>query len=165
MGAMLLAQFELPGGTYRLRRAIPHDLDALISLLTNDPVRQAENSLDPQDRHRYETAFAAIDGDPHQLLVSVVDEGEEVVATLQLTFIPGLARMGATRLQIEAVRVAPTLQGRGLGTAMLTWAIEEGNRHGAYLVQLTSDNVRVDAHRFYERLGFAASHTGFKLLL
>ncbi len=84
---------------------------------------------------------------------------------MQLTFIPGLARGGATRLQIEAVRVRPDLRSNGLGGAMITWAIDEGRRRGAKLVQLTSDGSRAAAHRFYERLGFEASHVGFKLLL
>ena len=84
---------------------------------------------------------------------------------MQLTSIPGLARAGATRLQIEAVRVRAELRGNGLGGAMIAWAVAEGRRRGAGLVQLTSDQTRLDAHRFYERLGFAASHVGFKLAL
>ena len=84
---------------------------------------------------------------------------------MQLTFIPGLARGGATRLQIEAVRVRSDLRGNGLGGAMITWAINEGRRRGSQLIQLTSDGSRAAAHRFYERLGFEASHVGFKLLL
>ena len=84
---------------------------------------------------------------------------------MQLSFIPGLARGGATRLQIEAVRVRSNLRSNGLGGAMITWAITEGRRRGAKLVQLTSDESRAAAHRFYERLGFEASHLGFKLSL
>ena len=88
-----------------------------------------------------------------------------MVATLQLTFIPGLARRGALRAQIEAVRVHPDLRGRGLGHALIASAIDEARRRGCALVQLTSDVRRTDAARFYERLGFVASHTGFKLQL
>ncbi|GAA4655510.1 GNAT family N-acetyltransferase [Arthrobacter cryoconiti] len=77
----------------------------------------------------------------------------------------GLSRLGATRLTVEAVRVAAKLRGIGLGSAMLDWAVAEGRRRGAALVQLTSDKKREDAHRFYERLGFAATHVGFKLFL
>ncbi|MEC5178994.1 GNAT family N-acetyltransferase [Arthrobacter sp. CG_A4] len=84
---------------------------------------------------------------------------------MQLTFIPGLARAGATRLQIEAVRVHSGLRGNGLGGAMMTWAFAEGRRRGARLIQLTSDQSRPAAHRFYERMGFEASHLGFKLTL
>ena len=89
--------------------------------------------------------------------------GGAVVATLQLTVIPGLARRGSLRGQIEAVRVHEDLRGRGLGEALMTWAIDEARRRGCTLVQLTSDKRREDARRFYERLGFTASHEGFKL--
>ena len=86
-----------------------------------------------------------------------------MVATMQLTFLPGLARRGASRMQIEAVRVDGDLRGNGIGSAMIRWAVAEAGRRGAALVQLTSDNTRLDAHRFYERLGFVQSHAGFKL--
>jgi GNAT superfamily N-acetyltransferase len=81
---------------------------------------------------------------------------------MQLTVIPGLARRGAARLQIEAVRVASSQRNRGVGAAMMRWALEDARVSGVPLVQLTSDAARVDAHRFYERLGFEASHVGFK---
>jgi GNAT superfamily N-acetyltransferase len=87
------------------------------------------------------------------------------VATLQLSFIPGLARRGALRAQIEAVRVADACRGGGLGAAMMVWAIGEARRRGCALVQLTSDKSRTSAHRFYERLGFVATHEGMKLAL
>jgi GNAT superfamily N-acetyltransferase len=99
------------------------------------------------------------------LLIAVVAADDEVVATMQLAFIPGLARGGATRLQIEAVRVRADLRSNGLGGAMNEWAVAEGRRRGAKLVRLTSDQSRIAAHRFYERLGFEASHLGFKLVL
>ncbi len=89
----------------------------------------------------------------------------EVVATLQLSLIPGLARRGALRAQIEAVRVARAHRSRGLGAVIIGWAIEESRRRGCALVQLTTDKSRTDAHRFYERLGFVASHEGMKLAL
>lgn len=85
--------------------------------------------------------------------------------TLQLSVLPGLARRGASRAQIEAVRVRGRYRDRGLGTAMVTWAIDKARRRGCALVQLTSDRSRGDAHRFYRRLGFTASHDGFKLPL
>lgn len=89
----------------------------------------------------------------------------DVVGTLQLSFLPRLARRGALRGQIEAVRVHGSYRGRGLGAAMITWAIDEGRRRGCALMQLTTDKSRVDAHRFYLRLGFVASHEGLKLSL
>jgi GNAT superfamily N-acetyltransferase len=95
----------------------------------------------------------------------VAETDGRVVATLQLSFIPGLSRRGALRAQIEAVRVAPAERSQGLGQALFTWAIAEARRRGCTLVQLTTDKSRTDAHRFYERLGFVASHEGLKLSL
>jgi GNAT superfamily N-acetyltransferase len=93
-----------------------------------------------------------------------VREGR-VVGTLQLTVIPGLSRKGSTRSLIEGVRIHSDERGSGLGTLFIEWAIEESRRQGCQLVELTSDATRTDAHRFYERLGFTASHVGFKLAL
>ncbi|OZC79401.1 GNAT family N-acetyltransferase [Rhodococcus sp. 06-462-5] len=93
----------------------------------------------------------------------VAVHGDEVVGTLQLTVIPGLARGGALRAQIEAVRVDARWRGRGLGGALIGWAIAEAERRGCALVQLTSDVSRTDAHRFYTRLGFVDSHVGYKM--
>jgi GNAT superfamily N-acetyltransferase len=95
----------------------------------------------------------------------VAERAGNVVGTLQLTILPGLARRAATRGQVEAVRVAGTERGAGLGTQLLQWAIEEARRCGCKLVQLTSDRTRTDAHRFYASLGFDASHVGYKLSL
>lgn len=146
-----------------LRKAVVEDLPALTALLADDEVSASRGDTDrPEDRDAYARAFAEIDGDPNHLLV-VLEEDGRVVGTMQLTRLPGLPRVGATRLQIEGVRVASTERARGLGTAMLRWAIERAPEFGASLVQLTSDAARADAHRFYERLGFTASHVGFKL--
>jgi GNAT superfamily N-acetyltransferase len=93
------------------------------------------------------------------------DDLSALIELLAADALPGLARGGGTRMQVEAVRVAEATRGNGLGTAMLQWAVDEARSQGAALVQLTSDARREDAHRFYERLGFAASHVGFKLFL
>ena len=96
----------------------------------------------------------------------VVAEAEhDVVATMQLSFLPGLARRGALRAQLEAVRVHDAYRGRGLGAAMVAWAIDEARQRGCALVQLTTDKSRTSAHRFYQRLGFVASHEGMKIAL
>jgi GNAT superfamily N-acetyltransferase len=95
----------------------------------------------------------------------VAEADGDVVATFQLSFLPGLARRGALRAQIESVRVREDYRGRRLGEAMMTWAIEEARRRGCAIVQLTSDKSRQAAHRFYDRLGFAATHEGMKLRL
>lgn len=160
-----LAAFDLPAGTFTLRRAVASDVGAIVALLANDQLRASVESTALEDRGPYDLAFETINADPAQLLVVAVSPGGGIVATMQLTSIPGLARAGATRLQIEAVRVHSDLRGNGLGGAMITWAIVEGRRRGAHMIQLTSDQTRLDAHRFYERLGFSASHVGFKLAL
>ena len=162
---MTLAELELPGGPFTIRKAEASDVGSIIGLLAADQLRASVESIAIEDRHPYDLAFQAIDADPAQLLVAVVSTVNEVVATMQLTFIPGLARAGAIRMQIEAVRVRSNLRSNGLGRAMIKWAIAEGRRRGAGLVQLTSDESRVEAHRFYERLGFEPSHVGFKLSL
>ncbi|APC38523.1 GNAT family N-acetyltransferase [Nocardiopsis dassonvillei] len=116
---------------------------------------------DPGNPAPYLAAFEVIDADPHQFL-AVARRGDRVVGTLQLTFLPGLSHRGATRAQVEAVRVHSDVRGGGLGTDLLAWAEEEARRRGAAMLQLTSDASREDAHRFYERLGYTASHVGFK---
>ncbi|MEV6902871.1 GNAT family N-acetyltransferase [Amycolatopsis sp. NPDC051372] len=150
----------MPGIT--VRKARRDDVEAIVRMLVDDQLGATRDSAD--DLEPYLRAFEAIDADPHQLLV-VATSNDEPVATLQLTIIPGLARQGALRGQIEAVRVRSDHRGAGLGADLIQWAIDEARRRGCALVQLTSDTSRTAAHRFYERLGFAASHTGFKLHL
>ena len=115
------------------------------------------------DEH-YEAAFAAIEGDPRNLLV-VGDEDGEVVACMQITYIPGLGRHGGERSHVEAVRVRGDRRGTGLGGELMMWAIDQARERGCRLVELTSDKRRPDAHRFYTRLGFTASHEGMKLMI
>jgi GNAT superfamily N-acetyltransferase len=147
---------------YTIREAGCDDVEAIVHMLADDQLGTARD--DPGDLVPYLRAFDAIDADPNQLLVVVVSDGESV-GTLQLTIIPGLARRGALRGQVEAVRIRADHRGSGLGAELLRWAIEESRRRGCALVQLTSDTSRTQAHRFYERLGFEPSHTGFKLKL
>jgi GNAT superfamily N-acetyltransferase len=155
-----LGQINTAGGQYAVRRAVAGDVAAIVGLIAAD---QIASERDGGDLAPYEAAFAAIDADPAQLLVVVTDRPRTVVGTLQLTFIPGLARRGALRAQIEAVRVQHALRGQGIGRQLIAWAIQESRRRGCGLVQLTSDKRRHDAHRFYGSLGFVASHDGFKL--
>ncbi|MER5389702.1 GNAT family N-acetyltransferase [Saccharopolyspora sp. NPDC002686] len=158
----VLATLPVGPVTYRLRRATEDDLTAVIGLLAADQLGATRESA--ADLAPYQAAFAAIDADPAQLLL-VATTGDQVVATMQLTFIPGLARRGALRAQIEAVRVHEQHRSHGLGGEMFKWAIDEARRRGCALVQLTTDKQRADAHRFYQRLGFTASHEGFKMAL
>lgn len=146
------------------RRARANDLPAIIALLADDVLgKQREDAASPPNPS-YIAAFRAIDADPNQLQAVAVRD-DEVIGTLQLTFIPGLARMGARRGQIEAVRIAPAHRGSGLGQQMFEWAITQCRARGCTFVQLTTDKERPEAHRFYEKLGFVGSHIGYKMTL
>ena len=148
----------------KFRRATAEDLPAIIRLLADDPLGQTREILsDPPDR-RYRDAFDAIDRDPNQLL-AVADDGGAAAGCLQLTFLPGLSRTGMWRGQIESVRVADAYRGAGVGRLFFEWAIGQCRERGCGLVQATSDKSRADAIRFYESLGFEASHEGLKLRL
>jgi GNAT superfamily N-acetyltransferase len=146
------------------RAATRDDLPAIVALLVDDDLGKLREDLRTPVHPRYFEAFAAMARDPNQLL-AVADEDGEVVGCLQLTFIPGLSRLGMWRGQIEAVRIAATRRGSGIGRAMMCWAIEQCRARGCGLVQLTTDKRRADAHRFYAGLGFEASHEGMKLFL
>lgn len=147
-----------------LRRACKEDLPAIVALLADDGLGNGREDAGLPLDQAYVSAFDALDGDPNQFLV-VAQEGEVIAATMQLTFIAGISRKGAWRCQIEAVRVAASHRGSGLGQRMFEFAISESRSRGCSLVQLTTDKTREDAHRFYDRLGFVASHIGYKLKL
>jgi len=162
-----LAQIALDQDKVVLRQARREDIPALVALIAADQLGATRDGIrDRADLEAYEQAFHAIDRDPgHLLLVAESPADGQIVGTMQLSFLPGLARRGALRAQIEAVRVAESTRGTGLGGAMMRWAIEQARGRGCALVQLTSDKSRGDAHRFYERLGFVYSHEGMKLKL
>ena len=151
-------------GPVTLRRVLAEDLDPLMHLLSDDPVSASRGDVAAEtDRPVYLSALQQILNDPSNELLIVIDREQQVDGTMQLTRIPGMARRGSTRLLIEAVRVRSDLRSSGIGSAMMRWvtdvaavALEVG------LVQLTSDRSRIDAHRFYGRLGFVASHVGLK---
>lgn len=147
-----------------LRKARSEDLPAIVGLLAADGLGKGREDAGLPLDHAYTGAFEALDGDPNQFLVVALD-GEMIVGTMQLTFIAGISRKGAWRGQIEAVRVAASHRSGGLGQQMFEFAIEEARSRGCSLVQLTTDKTRGDAHRFYDRLGFVASHIGYKLKL
>lgn len=147
---------------HSFRRARRSDLTAIIGLLADDELGQSrEIASDPPDA-RYLAAFDAIEADPNQLLGVAVNGEDKPVGCLQLTFIPGLSRTGMWRGQIESVRIAQSERGSGLGTRFIKWAVARCEERGCGLVQLTSDKTRDDAIRFYEKLGFVASHEGLK---
>ena len=143
------------------RDARRDELAAIVALLADD-ILGAGRETGPDDA--YENAFDDIAADPRSRLI-VADVEGQVAGTLQLTLIPGLSRHGMLRAQIEGVRVAAPWRGQGLGRAMIGWAIEEARHRGCGLIQLTPDKRRADAIRFYEALGFTATHEGLKLSL
>ncbi|MFB8074645.1 GNAT family N-acetyltransferase [Streptomyces californicus] len=145
-----------------IRPVTADDLASVVAMLADDPLGAQRES--PDDLTPYEEALQRLTDDPNQHVVVAVREGR-VVGTLQLTIVPGLSRRGATRSIIEGVRIHGDERGSGRGTQLIQWAVDESRRQDCRLVQLTSDVTREDAHRFYERLGFTASHLGFKLAL
>ncbi|ANM02322.1 GCN5-related N-acetyltransferase protein [Rhizobium phaseoli] len=146
--------------SFRLARQA--DLAAIIRLLADDDLGSAREIVaDPIDP-RYLSAFAAIEADANQMLAVASDASDRIAGCLQLSFIPGLSRTGMWRGQIESVRIARDLRGSGPGSAFIEWAIVQCAERGCGLVQLTSDKTRTDSIRFYEKLGFVASHVGLK---
>jgi GNAT superfamily N-acetyltransferase len=161
----VLKTLDLDSSSIVLRRARADDLPAIVDLIAADQLGAARDGIrTPADLAAYQEAFRAIDADPAQILM-VAEARHDIVATMQLSFIPGLSRRGAWRAQLEAVRVHQAYRDRGLGAAIFAWAIDEARQRGCALVQLTTDKSRTSAHRFYERLGFVASHEGMKLAL
>jgi GNAT superfamily N-acetyltransferase len=144
------------------REAVRADLPAILTLLVDDVLGKARDVAVVDDA--YEQAFADIDADPRNLLV-VAEHHADIVACLQITYIPGLGRHGAERALVEAVRVRSDRRGQGLGAELMRWVIERARQRGCALMQLTTDKSRLDAHRFYARLGFVPSHEGMKLTL
>lgn len=145
-----------------LRTATRADLPAVLALLADE-----ERVVDPASvvvDDAYERAFAAIESDPRNEMLVLVD-GDTVLGCAQATYIPGLGRGGAERVLIEAVRVRADRRGGGLGRELMKQAVDRARLRGCGLVQLTSGKRRADAHRFYESLGFARSHEGFRLAL
>jgi GNAT superfamily N-acetyltransferase len=152
------------GSDVSVRPATRADLPAIVRLLANDPLgRYREDPVEPLPRS-YEQAFEEIDRDPRHELV-VLEGRDGVIGTLQLSILTNLSYQGGRRAQIEAVRIDYRLRGQGMGERLLEWAIDRARQHDCCLVQLTTDARRPDARRFYERLGFEASHTGLKLQL
>lgn len=147
--------------TLTIREACEADLPFIVGLIASDPVANTRDPPAPDDGQQQLAGFRAIAADPNHKLY-VAELAGEPVGSFQLSFLPVVARRGAWRAMIESVRVAPEHQGKGIGAEMMRWAIARAEERGCALVQLMSDDNRPDAHRFYERLGFAPTHTGFK---
>jgi ribosomal protein S18 acetylase RimI-like enzyme len=147
-----------------IRPARREEVPAIVRLLADDPLGATREQPSEPLAPAYWAAFDALAAqDGNEILVAV--RAGEVVGCLQLTVIPGLSRMGLTRGQLEGVRVSAAARGEGIGEALVRTAVDRARVRGCRLVQLTSDRSRGDAQRFYERLGFIASHVGFKLAL
>ena len=156
------------------RRATELDLPSLIKLLAEDKLGKLREDTSSPMNQKYIEAFKAIDNDANnELIVALVnaaevDEAEvdeTLVGMLQITFIPYLTHIGSRRCLIEGVRVSEAFRGKGLGTRLFQWAIQRAKEMNCDIVQLTSNKQRPDAIRFYESLGFAATHEGFKMNL
>lgn len=147
-----------------IRLATRADIPAIVAMFATDTLGGHGDSVDTADLPAYEAAFERIEGSPNDALYVAELDGE-VVGTFQTTLITTMTGRGSLSLNIEAVHTREDMRGRGIGEAMIRFAIGKGREAGARLVQLTSNNSRTDAHRFYERLGFAQSHAGFKMKL
>ena len=146
------------------RPAVRGDLPAIVQMLADDVLGAQRESFSDPLPDSYHAAFDALDSDPNNELVVAVRD-DTVVGVLQITFIPYLTHRGGWRALVEGVRVASCARAGGTGGAMLRWAIERARQRGCVMIQLTTDRARGDALRFYERLGFVASHHGMKLKL
>src|SRR5579871_790481 len=136
-----------------LRDAKRDDVPIIVRMLADDALGAARERIEDPLPPDYYAAYEAINADPNNRLLIAELEGE-IVGTLQITFIPGLSRVGAEHAQIEAVRIASHLRGKGIGRRMIAAVVEIARERGCAIVQLSSSNSRTDAHRFYEQLGF-----------
>lgn len=150
---------------HEFREARAADLPSLVEMLADDALGQSRESPGTPLAEGYVAAFEAIRRDPNNELVVCEAADGELVGMLQLTFIPYLTYIGGWRALIEGVRVASSKRGEGIGAELFEWAIQRARQRGCLIVQLTTDKQRPDAIRFYERLGFTASHEGMKLRL
>jgi GNAT superfamily N-acetyltransferase len=146
------------------RPATVSDLPFIVGLIVEDSVVATSDDAATATAPDYLAAMAAIEADPNQQMLIAEFEGEPV-GRFQLTFTPGLMRRGMWRGTVEVVHIAPTHRNQGFGGEMMEWAVERCRQRGCGMVQLTSNKKRVDAHRFYRRLGFQQSHEGFKVML
>lgn len=143
-----------------IRRARREDVAVIVAMLADDPLGSARERLEEPLPSSYFQAFEAVDRDSNIQLVVAEGSDGVVVGCLQLCILPGLSSQGASRALIEDVRVASHCRSRGIGEQMVQWAVTEARAKGCKLVELLTHNTRVDAQRFYARLGFARNHLG-----
>ena len=146
-----------------IRRTRREDVGVIVAMLADDPLGGARERIEDPLPQSYFTAFEQLAGNPNIILVVAEDGEGAVVSCLQLCILPGMSSQGASRGLIEDVRVAKHCRGRGIGEQMVTWAVAEARARGCKLVELLTHHTRIDAQRFYERLGFARSHVGMTI--
>jgi len=149
----------------KIREATKNDINDVVKLLFNDQLGQTREDLSSPLSEKYTMAFDKIENDPNQELIVIEDGQNEIIGTLQLTFIQYLTYQGGIRAQIEAVRIRGDYRGQGIGENMFKWAINRAKERGAHLVQLTTNKKRIGALKFYYKLGFQDTHEGMKLFL
>ncbi|WP_342511226.1 GNAT family N-acetyltransferase [Sporosarcina sp. FSL K6-1522] len=152
------------GTEIKFRIATEQDLDKIVEMLADDLLGSKRERFEQPLPVSYKEAFQAITSDPNNELVVACD-GNEVIGVQQITFTPYITHQGGWRATIEGVRTSSSLRGKGVGTELIRWAIHRARERGCHLIQLTTDKEREDALRFYERLGFKASHEGMKMKL
>jgi ribosomal protein S18 acetylase RimI-like enzyme len=151
-----------PDSDFRL--ATRGDLPSIVRMLADDELGSQRERVENPLPESYYSAFDQINNDPNHELI-VAERNGEVIGTLHLMFLPSVSFQGGLRAQVESVRVDKSFQSQGIGSQMMKWAMERARQRGAHVVQLTSHKSRVEAHRFYERLGFKGSHLGMKISL
>ena len=151
-------------GEVIFREAVREDLDQIVGMLADDILGSKRERYELPLPDCYVQAFQAIEGDPNNELI-VACKGSKVIGVQQITFTPHIVRQGGWRATIEGVRTASSERGKGVGYQLITWAIERAKERNCHLVQLTTDKERSGAFRFYQKLGFTASHEGLKLYL
>ncbi len=147
----------------RFRKAKRKDVSLIVQMLADDKLGQLRENYKEPLPDSYYKAFESIDQDANQELMVVENREQEIIGTLQLSFIPYLTYQGGVRAQIEAVRIRADQRGEGIGSQLFEWAIARARERGAHVLQLTTDKNRPEAFHFYEKLGFVASHEGMKL--
>ena len=147
----------------RIRPAQGNDVAAIVAMLADDAMGRGRERIEDPLPAPYFQAFERVERDPNIRLMVAEGEGGEVVGCLQLCILPGLSSQGASRALIEDVRVASHHRNRGIGEQLVQWAVAEARGQGCKLVELLTHNTRVDAQRFYKRLGFQASHVGMTM--
>lgn len=146
-----------------IRRARRDDVAAIVAMLADDHLGSARERIEDPLPPAYFSAFEAVDRDPNIQLVVAENGSGEVVGCLQLCILPGLSSQGASRALIEDVRVASRCRSQGIGEQIVRWAIKEARAKNCKLVELITHNTRVDAQRFYVKLGFQQNHKGMTL--